>query len=109
MRTNNAAGTHRPHGDLADWKGLERLSDHFIVDIMMWSSLEYGQGKSDCAHPSATDLRRQDLTEFRSALLRETERRGWPDGWWEDPSIVLGLSDETRPEGPLLDAEQAGA
>ena len=83
----------RQHGDLADWEGLARLSDNFIVAMLMWAQFDYGE-ISCAASDLPADTIRSDLRESRSALLRECERRGWPEGWWEDPSIVLGMAAE---------------
>lgn len=32
-----------------------------------------------------------DVEELSSALQREAERRKWPDGWWEDFSVIPEL------------------
>jgi hypothetical protein len=36
---------------------------------------------------------KDDSAVIISALLEIARRRGWPDGWWEDPSIVLGVEE----------------
>lgn len=70
----HVCGPPRLIGDLSDWAGLSRLSDIFVVGLFTWA---LPKGHPGPAH------------EIVCALLRETERRGWPEGWWEDPSVVL--------------------
>lgn len=81
----------RQHGDLADWVGLERLSDKFLVRCTSWVMLTYD------AVPGRSDpVGNADVIEFGNALLRETGRRGWPEEWWEDPSVVTEMDPESE-------------
>lgn len=43
--------------------------------------------------------------EVASQICREGEKRGWPDGWWKDPSVIPGL----EVEGDLRSAESDGS
>lgn len=36
--------------------------------------------------------------KFSGAIIIEANRRGWPEGWWEDPSLVLS-EDADEPSG----------
>ena len=87
----------RQPGDLADWKGLEQLSNEALY--WMHSVLWHGP-------PDGSKVTMDDTREIRSALQRETERRGWPEGWWEDPSKVLGMpsGDRQASTGRLMNA-----
>ena len=87
--------TDRQHGDLADWAGLERLSDKFLIKCTSWVMLTY-DAVPGLAQPLGSRSDNADVTEFGSALLRESERRGWPDGWWEDSSVVTGMGAESE-------------
>ena len=64
-----------------DWKGLCTMSDLFIIRLCAWLS---GQGPSDYS---------ESTREMLNAVLWESKRRGWTEGWWkdpwEDPSVVL--------------------
>ncbi len=88
----------RQHGDLANWAGLERLSDKFLVACVSWVMLKYDAVPGRC-EPLGTRSDNADVAEFGSALLRESERRDWPEGWWEDPSVVTGLDVESEVAG----------
>jgi hypothetical protein len=35
---------------------------------------------------------KSDIAVLHSALMTIAEERGWPDGWWEDPSVVPSLA-----------------
>ena len=48
------------------------LKDQTLVSLVM--DLSFGPG---------------DEKPMIDALMSEAESRGWPDGWWEDPSVVL--------------------
>ena len=61
---------------LRPWPGPGGLSDEHLVDLHTWL----------CFHD---DWRTSDLRHMHNAVLVEAERRRWPDGWWEDPSVVL--------------------
>lgn len=58
------------------WAGLRDLSDEHLVDLHTWL----------CFHD---DWQASDLRGVHNAVLVEAKRRRWPEGWWEDPSIVL--------------------
>lgn len=60
-----------------DWKGLRTTSDLFIVRLTHWLA---GQDPSDYS---------ESIMEMLNAVLWESKRRGWPEDWWEDPSVVL--------------------
>jgi len=34
-----------------------------------------------------------DWKTIHSGLLQQAEDRGWPDGWWEDLSVVPGVEE----------------
>lgn len=72
------------HGDPV----LALLSDESVVGLFTaWLGQE------------ATDKARHDRTG--SAIAREGSHRGWPDGWWEDPTlldpVVVHLPDAMSP------------
>lgn len=58
------------------WPGLGDLSDEHLVDLHSWLIFHEG-------------WRTSDLRRMHNAVLVETDRRQWPEGWWEDPSVVL--------------------
>lgn len=58
------------------WPGLVGLSDEHLVDLHNWL-----WDRDEC--------QADDFFRVRNAVLVEAERRRWPEGWWEDPSVVL--------------------
>lgn len=63
-----------------EWAGLGRLSDQMLVGISLWSMVDYALRSDD------------SIAILGSAILREGERRGWPDGWREDPSVIPSIA-----------------
>jgi len=71
-----------------DWKGLCAMSDLFIVRLTTWLA---GQDPSDYS---------ESTREMLNAVLWESGRRGWQEGWWEDPSVVLERDEGASAELP---------
>lgn len=70
---------------LRDWRGLREMSDLFIVGYVHF--LTFGIGTTS---PHSHQVDSGSITRALNAALWEAERRGWPEGWWEDPSVVVG-------------------
>ena len=61
------------------WQGLQDLGAKFLVDMLTWVSFkDAARGRE--VHP--------DERTLINAILRESERRGWPEDWWEDPGVI---------------------
>ena len=76
------------HGTEGGWMDLRSLSDEIIVTVLMWLLQDYDPRE---------DNARASIEAMTSALLLEGKRRGWPEGWWEDPSVILGWIDDPDP------------
>lgn len=71
------------------WAGLQKLSAQFLVDLLFWTTFKYGAG----VYTAPSD-ERSAASYLGSAILLEAERRRWPDGWWEDPSVIPEISEK---------------
>jgi hypothetical protein len=60
---------------------IEALPNRVLVAI-------HSAGAFASEAPFSRDL----YHEVTNLICREGERRGWPDGWWEDPSVLPGLA-----------------
>lgn len=78
--------------EVVKWVGLTEMTAQFLVDMLMWATIETPNRKGEDA---------ESESKFVNAILREAERRGWPECWWEDASIVLGLGLPYRPPSIL--------
>ena len=65
---------------------LTDLPDQTLVSMTHWIAIDYD--------PPTSDLEGKGIV-LRSCVV-ESENRGWPDGWYEDPSVIPGLYDADR-------------
>lgn len=62
-----------------------KLSAELLVTMMLWLTLDYTPKKSDI----------ESVRLLGCAIMAEAERRGWPEGWFEDPSVIPGFAEAT--------------
>ena len=65
---------------------LERLSARILVSVGLWLAVDYA--------PPAKDY--ESVGILTGEILKEGARRGWPKGWWEDPSVIPELDVEAQ-------------
>lgn len=72
------------------WMDLRGLSDELLVTMHLWVSLDYTPKTKEADYGS--------IQQLMGAIHAEGERRGWPEGWYEDPSRIPGMEEaEERP------------
>lgn len=64
----------KPQESDAERPGIPDLSDEMLVKVNLFMIDHWDD---DTARA------------FSNGICWEAESRGWPDGWWEDPSVVL--------------------
>lgn len=69
-----------------DQPSLAGLSDQIVVSLSLWLMLDYT--------PTPKDL--ESVRLLRAEIANQGIARGWPEGWWEDPSLIPSIAATLR-------------